>query len=30
MIVGFQPVVEVNLVQIRRYQFFAEFMSFRT
>ena len=30
VIVGFQPVVEVDLVQIGRYQFFAEFVSFRT
>ena len=30
LIVGFQPVVEVDLVQIGRYQFFAEFVSFRT
>ena len=30
MIIGFQPVVEVNLVQIGRDHFFAEFMSFRT
>jgi nicotinate phosphoribosyltransferase family protein len=30
VVVGFQPVVEVDLVQIGRYQFFAEFVSFRT
>jgi hypothetical protein len=30
VIVSFQPVVEVNLVQIRRYHLLAEFVSFRT
>ncbi len=30
MIIGFQPVVQVDLVQIRRYQFFAVLISFRT
>ena len=30
VIVDFQPVVEVNLVQIRGYKFFAQFVSFRT
>src|SRR5713101_78295 len=29
VIVGLQPVVKVNVVQIGRYQFFAEFVSFR-
>jgi hypothetical protein len=30
VIVSFQPVVEVNLVQIGRDQFFPQFVSFRT
>ncbi len=30
VIVGLQPVIQVNVVQIGRYHFFAEFVSFRT
>lgn len=29
MIVGFQPVVEMNLVKIRRYEFLSQFVRFR-
>ena len=30
VIVGLQPVIQVNVVKIGRYHFFAEFVSFRT